>query len=100
KEHNAWTGTLSADPNRVRLYGLPFGKDDPENVKVRLTQAVRFDKPEDVELKLDERDKKALDIPAAESLSLPTVELLFQAAPHGGVFADLLTAYLLARKLP
>ena len=99
KEHNAWTGQLSADPTRLTVYGLPFGKEDGETVRVRLTQAVRFNKPEDSDLRFDEREKKALDIPAAEALGLPVAELVFEGAPQGGALTDLLAAYLLARKL-
>ncbi len=100
KDHNAWVGQLSPDPNRLSVRGLPFGKEDGETVRVRLTQAVRFNKPEDADLKPDEREKRALDIPAAEALGLPVSELLFQTAPLGGTLTDLLAAYLLARKLP
>lgn len=99
--HNAWTGRLSPNPDRVKGHGLPVsGGDEEKEVRFRLTQALRFTRPADIELPATERDKKAVDIPAVQTLSLPREDLLYRSAPSGGIFTELLVPYLVQRKAP
>lgn len=98
-DHNAWVGQLSTDPERVVVHAIPAAPEEGDTLRIRLTQAVRFNKAEDLGLAFAERQKKALDIPAAENLGLPTSELLFKAEPQGGRFTELMVPYLVARKV-
>src|SRR5207248_2790185 len=98
-DHNAWAGHLSANPDRVTANAIPVAKDDAEVVRIRLTQALRFNKAEDLDLPLAERQKKALDIPSAENIELATADLALKADPVGGAFTELMVPYLVARKV-
>jgi cytochrome c2 len=97
-DHNAWVGQLSPNPDRVTAHAIPISKEEGDAVRIRLTQALRFNKAEDIDLPAAERQKKALDLPAAESIELPAGDLLFKADPAGGVFTELMVPYLVSRK--
>ena len=65
--------------------------------RLRLTQALRFHKAEDLDKPPAER--KPLDIPAAENIGLPANDLLARAEPVGGTFTELMVPYLVSRKV-
>lgn len=95
--HNAWTGRLNANPDLVKAHGLPIPAE-ADKVRFRLTQALRFIRPADIELPAAERDKKAVDIPAVETVELAKEDLVYRAPVSGGIFTELLVPYLVARK--
>ncbi|MGE3806690.1 MAG: hypothetical protein AB7K24_18640, partial [Gemmataceae bacterium] len=96
-ESNVWTGKPN-EPNRLRVYGIPEGTPpkDAESYDLRLTQALQFNRVQDVHKPASERAKLALNLPAAENLTVvPGSQLRYRADPHGGAFADLLVPYLM-----
>lgn len=93
--HNAWTGAPPVN-NRLLVYGvdrkqLDKEANEPPAFSIRLTHALRYPSR-------DENGKEAgwRDIPAASIPELPDRALTSHSDTYGGVFARLLTPYLIA----
>jgi mono/diheme cytochrome c family protein len=85
--HNAWVGLGQARPDVLKVHGL-FNQVKDTDIQLRLTEALRF----------NDSNKRALDIPAAETLSLPQMALVGRRDVEGGVLTNALVPYLVARK--
>ena len=87
--HNAWTGLASPWPDRLTMYGTQPRVEEDENanrdlLNLRLTQALRF----------TNNDKIVRDIPAGVTGKIVPEDVIGQAPPYGGAFADYLIPYL------